>query len=76
MRVKIIASWVFALLLALAVASPAFAHTETNPCAATGGEEDPGHSGFAKHHIQPLVGGPGGTTHAPGAHQGFSNCVP
>ena len=72
MRVKIIASLVFALLLALTVASPAFAHEVLNPCAAAAGE--PGHSGFAQHHVVPLVGGQEG--HVPGTHQGFSNCVP
>jgi hypothetical protein len=40
------------------LAGTAMAHTEGDPCAAAG--EDPGNSGYADHHVLPLVGGQGG----------------
>ena len=73
MRRKIVYALAVSAVSALTFASPAFAHAVGNPCAAA--ETGPGHSGFAKHHVVPLVGGPGGTEHNPGTHQGFSNCA-
>ena len=60
--------------LMVVLAGTAMAHTEGDPCAAAG--EGPGNSGYAEHHILPLVGGQGGTQHNPGTHQGFSSCAP
>ena len=74
MRKRMVVALVFAILSALAFGSPVMAHPVGDPCAAA--EEGPGHSGFAEHHVVPLVGGPGGTEHNPGTHRGFSPCVP
>ena len=74
MRRKIVYALAVSAVSALALASPAFAHPVGDPCAAAA--TGPGHSGFAEHHVVPLVGGPGGTQHNPGTHRGFSGCVP
>lgn len=65
---------VLTILLALAAFSlPAMAH-QAGPCGAT---EDPGHSGFAQHHIVPFAqeGMLGDGGHKPGAHRGYSLCL-
>jgi hypothetical protein len=72
MRKRMVTALMFAIMSALTFGSPAMAHTEMDPCAAAG--EDPGHSGFAHHHVVPLVGQE--TEHNPGDHRGFSPCVP
>jgi len=72
MRKRMVVALVFAILSALTFGSPAMAHTETDPCAAA--EEGSGHSGFAEHHVVPLVGQE--SEHNPGEHRGFSPCVP
>jgi hypothetical protein len=70
MRKRMVVALVFAILSALTFGSPAMAHTEHDPCAAA--EEGPGHSGFAEHHVLPLVPEEG---HNPGEHRGVSECV-
>ncbi len=72
MRRKFAVALVLAVLSALTFGSAAMAHEEMNPCAAAA--TGPGHSGFAKHHIVPLVAEQ--HTHSPGVHRGFSGCVP
>jgi hypothetical protein len=72
MRRKIVASLLFATMSLALVGAPAFAH-DAGPCAETG---DPGHSGYAKHHVvyHAKQGTLGAGGHAPGEHQGFSIC--
>jgi hypothetical protein len=72
MRKRMVVALVFAILSALTFGSPAMAHTEEDPCAAA--EEGSGQSGFAEHHVVPLVGQE--SEHNPGEHQGLSPCVP
>ena len=62
-----------AAALALATAAPAGAHT-AGPC----GNDGPGNSGYATHHIVPnaKAGDLGNDGHKPGTHQGYSACNP
>ncbi len=71
---KSIVRVIIAVLLALAVAAPTFAHS-AHPCNDSG---EPGNSDFAQHHIVPLAqqGDLGAGGHIPGTHQGFSLCNP
>ena len=65
---------VLALFLALTVLAPAaLADHPGGPCDGLG--DDPGNSGYAKHHIVPFAHlGLLGQDHKPGSHQGFSIC--
>jgi hypothetical protein len=74
-RIMLLVTVVFVMAAMMVVlAGTAMAHTEGDPCAAA--VAGPGNSGYADHHVLPLVGGQGGTQHNPGEHQGFSPCVP
>jgi hypothetical protein len=56
----------------IAAAAPAAAHT-AGPC----GNDGPGNSGYATHHIVPNAkAGNIGQVHKPGTHQGYSICNP
>ena len=70
---KLIVALLASLLLALAVAAPAFADNR-GPCNDSG---DPGNSDYANHHIKFLAtsGGLGDGGHKPGSHMGFSACL-
>jgi hypothetical protein len=71
---KVIIRLLVPLLLALGLAAPALAH-QAGPC---GDTTEPGHSGFAQHHIVPFAqeGALGAGGHIPGTHQGYSACDP
>ena len=75
MRKRIAAAVALAMMTALTVGTPAFAH-QGGPCA-TVEPDEPGHSEFAMHHIVPFaeVGGLGEGGHKPGEHRGFSLCL-
>lgn len=59
--------------LTVAAAAPAAAHT-AGPC----GNDGPGNSGYATHHIVPNAhdGNLGNDGHKPGTHRGYSVCNP
>ncbi len=69
MRKKIAAALSFAMMSALMVGAPAFAHQA--PCEESAG---PGHSEYAKHHVVPLAqaGELGAGGHKPGEHHGYA----
>ena len=58
------------LLLALALATPVFAH-DAGPCSGSGRD-------YAQHHVvaNATIGMLGAGGHVPGEHQGFSLCNP
>ena len=75
MRKKVVVALVIAMVSALVVSAPAFAH-QAGPCTAT---TEPGHSEFAQHHVVPAAqaGALGEGGHNPGEHRGFSGaCEP
>ena len=65
------------LLLALALATPVFAHN-AGPCNDTNGDGSPSGAEYAAHHIVALAteGELGADGHVPGSHRGFSFCNP
>jgi hypothetical protein len=69
MRNKLAVALAFAMISALTLGAPAFAHQA--PCDDTLG---PGHSEYAKHHVVPLAqdGGLGAGGHKPGEHHGYA----
>ena len=71
MRRKIMITLATASALA-ALSAPAAAH-QAGPC---GDTTEPGHSGFAQHHVVPFAqeGALGAGGHKPGAHRGYSAC--
>jgi hypothetical protein len=71
MRKKIAVALTVAMMSALMVGAPAFAHVGAgDPCS----EAAPGHSTYAMHHIVPLAttGGLGAGGHIPGEHHGYA----
>ena len=66
---------VLVLFLALTLLTPAaLADHPVGPCTDLG--NDPGNSGYAKHHIVAFAHlGLLGQGHKPGTHQGFSTCL-
>ncbi len=73
MKKKIATALALAMMTAMTVGAPAFAH-QAGPCAPSA---DPGNSEFAAHHIVPFAqaGELGAGGHIPGTHQGFSLCL-
>jgi hypothetical protein len=69
MRKKMATALAFAVVSALTVGAPAFAHQA--PCEE---DEGPGHSEYAKHHVVPLAkeGELGSGGHKPGEHHGYA----
>lgn len=65
------------LLLTLAFATPAFAHSAP-PCNDSNGDGSPSGAEYAEHHIVSLAtaGALGNDGHKPGTHRGFSLCNP
>lgn len=63
-----------ALFLSLVLMAPAAFGHAVGPCDAL--DNDPGNSGYAKHHIVALAHeGLLGQFHKPGEHHGFSACL-
>lgn len=68
MRKKISVALTVAMMSALMVSTPAFAHQA--PCEEAAG---PGHSEYAQHHIVPFAqDGVLGQEHKPGEHHGYA----
>lgn len=74
MRKALLLAPVAAAALALGTAAPASAHQQGGPC---GASSDPGHSGYAAHHVVPAAqaGALGNDGHKPGEHRGYSVCL-
>lgn len=62
---------VLVLLVLVLMVPAALADHNLGPCNDSG---DPGNSDYAKHHIVPAK--LGNDAHKPGAHHGFSLCIP
>ncbi len=69
MRKKMATALAFAVVSALTVGAPAFAHQA--PCDEAVG---PGHSEYAQHHVVPIAqaGELGAGGHIPGEHHGYA----